>query len=248
MLSHRSVYFLLFFSFLISACNRSYVPVKTEYNDYTVTAAIGIDSTLLRSLQPYRDSVNFKMNEVVGIADVVLERKKPESTLGNFMADAMYYGAVQKFGEPVDIAVVNYGGVRLNEVRKGPVTQGQIFELMPFDNLLILQKIRGDSLQSFFDLIAADGGWPIAGVTMHIQNGKAINVQIGGKPLDKNKIYTVANSDYIANGNGAAVMLKNIAQENKGYLMRDAIFDYIKALKSSGKNIAATLQNRITND
>jgi hypothetical protein len=42
-------------------------------------------------------------------------------------------------------------------------------------------------------------------------------------------------------------MLRSIPQITNGYLMRDAIIDYIKKRKSEGKNISANIENRITN-
>ena len=70
---------------------------------------------------------------------------------------------------------------------------------------------------------------------------------IGGKPLDLSATYTTANSDFVANGGDDAAMLRRIPQQNVGYLMRDAIFDYIKLLKSQGKNIRPITEIRVTN-
>jgi 2',3'-cyclic-nucleotide 2'-phosphodiesterase (5'-nucleotidase family) len=235
--------FLLFFA----SCKTSFLPQKVEYLDYQITAALPKDSSLLNMMRPYGDSVNNSMNMVVAIADQTLEKKLPSGSLNNFMADAMLFSAKQKFGVPVDAAFVNYGGIRTNQLAKGEVTRGKVFELMPFDNILLLQKIKGDVLQQFLDHTASLGGWPVAGITMQIADKKAVNVSINGKPLDVNKIYTIANSDYVANGGDNAAMLKPIPQQNIGYLMRDAIFDYIKALKAEGKNITAQTENRITN-
>lgn len=198
-------------------------------------------------MKPYKDSVDKSMNDIVGYVDETLDKKRPESTLGNFMADAMLYAGKQQFKMPIDAAVVNFGGIRIPQLAKGAVTRGKIFELMPFDNIVVVQSVKGDVLQQFLDLIAAQGGWPIAGVTMQIKDGKAINVSVGGTPLDVNKTYNLVNSDYVANGGDNAAMLKPVPQKNIGYLMRDAIFDYIKALKAAGKNITAKEENRITN-
>jgi 2',3'-cyclic-nucleotide 2'-phosphodiesterase (5'-nucleotidase family) len=206
------------------------------------------DSALAFQMQPYKDSVERSMSQVIGVADKALERKQPEGTLNNFVVDAMYVMAKEKYGVPVDMAVVNFGGIRINQLAAGPVTRGEVFEIMPFDNLLILQQVKGSVLQQFLDLTAAWGGWPLAGITMQIQNKKAVNVKIGGQPLDPNKIYTIANSDYIANGGDNAAMLKSVPQQTNGYLMRDAIFDYIKLLQSQGKNITANEDNRVSND
>jgi hypothetical protein len=48
----------------------------------------------------------------------------------------------------------------------------------------------------------------------------------------------------VANGGDNAAMLKVIPQKNIGYLMRDAIFDYIASLPN--KTISVNNQNRIT--
>ena len=171
----------------------------------------------------------------------------PECELGNFLTDAYLHMAKEKYKTNVDAAVMNYGGIRINQLAKGEVTRGKIFEIMPFDNLLILQKLKGTVVQEFLDIIAADGGWPVSGITMQIKNGKAVNVLIDGKPIEPEKIYSIANSDYVANGGNDANMLKDIPQLSNGYLMRDAIFDYIKYLKAIGKNINAKIENRVIN-
>lgn len=238
---------LLFFPVLITACNTAYVPSKAKYLDYRITSALPKDSALLVLLKPYSDSVNSSMNNVIGEVEKSLEKKQPEGTLGNFMADAMFFSAKEKFSVPVDAAFVNYGGIRITQLAQGAVTRGKIFELMPFDNIVVLQKLKGTELQQFLDLVAERGGWPSAGITMQIKDKKAINVHVGGKPLDPNATYTVANSDYVANGGDNADMLKVLPQQNIGYLFRDAIFDYIKSLQSKGKNISANIENRVTN-
>jgi 2',3'-cyclic-nucleotide 2'-phosphodiesterase (5'-nucleotidase family) len=107
--------------------------------------------------------------------------------------------------------------------------------------------MKGSMLQQFFDHIANRGGWPIANATMQIKDKKAVNVLIGGKPLDPSAMYTTLNSDFVANGGDNADMLRSIPQQNIGYLMRDALFDYIARLKSQGKNITANEENRVTN-
>lgn len=230
-----------------NSCNTTYQGQALQYKSYRIANTLQQDSALLTFLKPYSDSVNNSMNGIVGIAEMSLDKKQPESTLGNFMVDAFYAMAKEKYNTEVDGAFVNFGGIRLTQLPAGNVTRGKVFELMPFDNLLILQKLKGDVLQQFLDLTAGKGGWPMAGISMQIKDKKAINVMIGGKPLDTNKTYTIVNSDFIANGGDNADMLRPVPQITNGYLMRDAIFDYIIKLKSQGKNISANIENRVTN-
>lgn len=185
------------------------------------------------------------MNEVIGYADETFEKSLPNSTLGFFMTDAMRFMGEKKFGKEIDVAFVNYGGIRLNQLPKGEITIGKVFELMPFDNLVVIQDIPGYVLQEFLDHGAERGGWPMSGITMEIRNKKAVNVRIGGKPLDPSAFYTVANSDYVIKGGDNATMLKPYEQFSKNYLFRDAIIDYIKYLKAEGRKISPENQWRI---
>ncbi len=229
------------------SCHTAYQSQSLQYTSYRITSATPSDSATLRLLDPYAQQVGKTMNDVVGIAAKSLDKAMPECTLGNFMVDAFFVMASEKYAVPVDAAFMNYGGIRLTQLAAGPVTTGKIFELMPFDNLLVLQKLKGDVLQQFLDLIAARGGWPVAGITMQIKNKKAVNVKVGGKPLDPSAVYTTVNSDFVANGGDNADMLRAVPQITNGYLMRDALFDYIKKLKTQGRNIDASIENRITN-
>jgi 2',3'-cyclic-nucleotide 2'-phosphodiesterase (5'-nucleotidase family) len=228
------------------SCHTSYQASTLQYKTYRVNDKEKQDAALLQLLKPYSDSVNNSMNDVVGMADITLEKKQPESTLGNFMADAFFTMAREKYKMEIDAAFMNYGGIRLNQLPAGSITRGKIFELMPFDNMLVLQKLKGDVLQQFLDLAAAKGGIPVAGITMQIRDKKAVNILIGGKPLDPSATYITANSDFIANGGDNADMLRSVPQITNGYLVRDALFDYIRWLKAKGKNISAIIENRVS--
>jgi 2',3'-cyclic-nucleotide 2'-phosphodiesterase (5'-nucleotidase family) len=230
------------------SCTSSYRAGSVVYQQYRINSSQPRDSSLQSLIKKYGDSVNHLMNRVVGIADEALEKSMPNSTLGYFMADAFYFMAEKKFKTHIDVAFMNYGGIRLTQLPAGNITIGKIFELMPFDNVLILQKLKGTELKALIDHISMRGGWPIAGMTMSIKDKKAVDILIGGKPLSPDAYYTVANSDFVANGGDDAAMLRTIPQHNIGYLMRDALVDYIQLLKSQGKNVTGTRETRVKRD
>lgn len=232
--------------FLGVACKTAYQVESLQYNDYRISHTGGKDSSLLLMIQPYSANLEKSMNDIIGYLETSLDKKSPESTLGNFMVDAFYIMAKEKFRLPVDVAFMNFGGIRLTQLPAGDITRGKIFEIMPFDNMLIIQRLKGSVLQELLDLIAARGGWPVAGMTMQIKDKKAVNVRIGNEPLNPARIYITANSDFVANGGDNAEMLKTIPQENIGYGMRDALIDYVLKLKSEGRKITASVENRIT--
>lgn len=235
----------LYILFIGIACNSFAQDILINYTDYKIEEKhLPVDSSFIKFLLPYADSMKAAMNKVIGFSVDGMYKKKPESSLGNFMADAMKIMAEKKFGKKVDAAFVNYGGIRYN-LPKGDITIGNIFEIMPFDNLVVLQQVSGATLRGFLNKIAADGGWPVSGMQMGIQDKHAVNILIGGQPINDSAVYTIANSDYIANGGDDCSMLKKIANVSIGYLFRDALIEYTQLLTAQGKPLDVELQKRI---
>lgn len=196
-------------------------------------------------MQPYRDSVEGTMRSYIITLANDLEKQQPEGTLGNMMADALYEMATIKFGKRPDAAFMNNGGIRLPVIKAGSITVGTIYELFPFDNVLVLVTLPGTVLQQFLDHIAARGGWPVAGITMRIYKGKAVDVQIGGMPINAQQNYTIAIGDYTANGGDDATMLVGMPQQSRGYLIRDAIIDFLKEQAKKGTPLTYMPEKRV---
>jgi 2',3'-cyclic-nucleotide 2'-phosphodiesterase (5'-nucleotidase family) len=231
---------------LFAACSpKVYVADKLTYKGYPIRQGAKKDPALIKMLQPYSDSVNNSMNGIIGTTSTALDKGGVNGSLGIFITDAMLSAATKQYIRNVDGAFVNNGGIRLTQITAGPITTGKIFELMPFDNLLILQEMTGTQLQEFLDHISARGGFPTAGITYGIQNKKAVNVMVKGKPINMATTYTIANSDYIANGGDDCTMLKILPQISNGYLIRDALIDYLKEQTAEGKTIKAKTEERV---
>ena len=232
---------------LTLSCKLSYQPQSVQYKDYRLNQTNKQDSTLIALIRPYADSVNQSMNAIVAVSEIELEKKQPEGTLGNLLADAMLAMGEKKYAVHIDAAFINNGGIRLPSIPAGNITRGKIFELAPFDNVLVLQKVSGKIVREFLDHVASKGGWPSSGISMQIKNKKAVNIKIGGVAIDESAIYTIANNDYVANGGDDCIMLKTIPQINNGYLFRDAVIEYFTNYTKEGKKISAKIENRVSN-
>lgn len=245
---NRIPLFFLFFSALttITSCTTHYQPQSAQYAAYRIKDSVVSSKILQAVLQPYTDSVNKNMNDVIAVANTELEKKQPEGTLGNMMADAMLVKAKEMYGT-VDGAFINNGGLRLPVIPKGNITRGKIYELAPFDNDIVLQKLSGNILQDFLSHISARGGWPVAGIKWQIKNKHAINVLVNGQPINENAVYNIAMIDYVANGGDDCNMLRSIPQLNKKFILRDAIIEYLTAHTRQGKAVTAQIENRVTN-
>lgn len=244
---YRRKYLFYCLLFALSSCSRFYQPTSLQHTQYRIEPALKKDSAMNILLMPYAKDINATMNKVIGTSAGNYNNNRPESEIGNFLADAYKTMAEEKFSRKVDAGFMNAGGIR-SYLSKGNITVGKVFEIMPFDNILVLQELKGSILQAYLDKMAEDGGWPVSkGVTMVIRNKKATQVMINGKPLNPEAVYVVAHSDYIANGGSDCEMLRPIPQINRGYLMRDAIIDYVAGLTKEGKIIQPVIENRVTN-
>lgn len=246
---HKTVVqYLLFTATLFAvSCKTSYQTSAVQYKDYQITKNQPASNELSDLIKPYADSVNKSMSDVVAVAGITLEKKQPEGTLGNLMADIMLAKAREKYKTTVDASFVNYGGIRLPSIPAGNITKGKIFELSPFDNIIVLLTVDGKTLQQFLDTAANKGGWPTSGCTYQLKNKRATNITVGGQPVKDDGQYIIAVVDYLANGGDNCDMLRKMPQQNNGSLFRDAVIEYFADMQRQGKQITSTLENRVKN-
>lgn len=229
---------------LTQSCKPKYHLISSEKKLYPVSNKSSVDSSVLAYYKPYKQKLDSIMNDIVGFSEVEIEKEKPEGTMNNFFADAMFMSAKEK-GIAFDIAYTNYGGLRTS-LPKGEIPKFKIFELMPFENAITTTKFKGVDMQNFFDFVARSGGDAISGARFTIDNGKAVDITINGLPLDFNKDYTVLTSDYMANGgDGGEVFTKSIETKNYDYKLRDALLDYLEEQKKAGKTLNPVKDGRI---
>lgn len=240
------------FSFLflaLTSCQKSFSLVSIEDSQQKFTAAYTeVDSSIEKEIEPYRKELEKSMSGVLAVANKDLPKAKPESLLGNLLADASLKMAAIYTKSSIDVGIMNYGGIRVPSISKGPVTLGNVYEVMPFDNFLVVLELDGKTLQEVFHKIASGGGWPISGASFKIIEGKALEVKVNNDDLVETKIYRVAISDYLANGGDNLSLLKGIPQENTNVLLRDAFIAYFELLHSEGKKLDAQIENRIIHE
>jgi 2',3'-cyclic-nucleotide 2'-phosphodiesterase (5'-nucleotidase family) len=229
---------------MLQSCHPSWQVAEHTREVYLVRPDAGADSALVRMLAPYKTQLDAEVKTVIGFTDTMLIREQPESTLGNFLADALL-SAARKAGYQSDAAIVNYGSLRLPYISPGPLTTGMMFELMPFDNLLVIVEMPGTSLRQFCSIIAAAGGWPVSDIRFVIRDGKATEITVGGKPLDDQATYHIAVNDFMAKGGDNCGMLVSLPQQLTTVAVREILIEYVSALARDGRPLHPVLEKRI---
>ncbi len=242
----KGIYFLLLL--LLVACQprlwqvQQATSTKIAIDASTQTLA---DTGYINYLQPFKKQVDEQMNVVIGRAAETMRGHAPESLLSNFSADVYRKSASNYLKSEVDIAIVNLGGLR-TVIPAGDITVRKVFELMPFENELVILYLKGYNLNALCQYFASMGGEGVSGLRFKIENKKAVEIQIGGKPLDTNKLYSIATNDYLAGGNDKMVALAlHEKRVNTGIKVRNMLLEYIKSETAKGKEISAELDGRI---
>ncbi|MFI3296327.1 MAG: 5'-nucleotidase C-terminal domain-containing protein [bacterium] len=174
----------------------------------------------------YKAQKDANMNVVIGSCSEQLNVHSGEKALRNIVADMMLYVAQEN--HHADMAITNTGGIRRN-LFAGNITIGDIYEILPFDNSLVILEYKGADLLDLADAVAAKGGEALSGMSLDIVDGKAENVMIAGAPIDTTRTYQVVTTDYLSWGNDNLTPLsRHINSTALNMMMRDAMIKYVK--------------------
>jgi 5'-nucleotidase / UDP-sugar diphosphatase len=179
-----------------------------------ITLTVNSDGSLKRSMQliDIKDSKNEKpairamvdkyndnpaLKQVIATATDNFTRYEE---LGYLMADA------QRDAAKADIALVNPGGVRIDNLPKGPVTVMNVYQLDPFGNELVLTRLTGNEIHALmvaaFSIDDRDALY-VSGIRTKVTTDANHNLtgilllNDDGTPLDLGKTYSVAMNNYM---------------------------------------------------
>lgn len=220
---------------------RSITPERLE-----VTACLDQtpDEKAMEIISTYKGKVDSIMSPVLGMSKVAMDSHRPESLLSNWIADVLLETSTATGLPQADMSLINIGGIR-NYMPKGIIRRGDIILISPFDNRLVVLELKGSDVMELMKNIAIAHGEGVSkNVRLEItENGTLIDATISGKPIDKNRIYTIATISYLAEGNDKMSALKKYKKiHNLGLTMRDALMEYI----IKNRVIDSNVEGRIT--
>jgi 2',3'-cyclic-nucleotide 2'-phosphodiesterase (5'-nucleotidase family) len=153
----------------------------------------------------------------------------------------------------VVVAIMNAGGLRKNEIAAGDLRASDIFELLPFENALIVLDVTGVQLAKLLEIATRDAQ---AGARIQFKyndrdrpefiSGKLVDENGKEQAIDPNKIYTIVTIDYLVRLNSGAYAILQEAKKSTplNITLRDAIMDYVKSETAAGRPIRAATDNR----
>ncbi|HOK41056.1 MAG TPA: bifunctional UDP-sugar hydrolase/5'-nucleotidase [bacterium] len=191
------------------------------------------EEEIIGKIKEWEEKVEKGFDDIIGTAKNNLIKSEPESNLGNLICDAIRtrYNA--------DVAFQNMGGIR-SDIKKGKIKVRDIFNVLPFDNYIVLIKMSGAELLEALEISVegSHGILQVSGIEMvynpKLPKYKRIkSAKVNGKEIDKNKEYLIVTNSYITESEGTSYSVFKQAKyiENTYDVLRDVVIEYIKAKK-----------------
>ncbi|MGB5188815.1 5'-nucleotidase C-terminal domain-containing protein [Robiginitalea sp.] len=239
----KQVFFKFFIAvFLLlnfAACKRGQRTIsQTHVNQIVIDSSIIAADSMDTFIQPYRSRLNEVLDAPLSYAprSITKTEGKWNTPLGNLMADLMLDRAnaiaLKRGEQKADLALLNFGGMRAS-ISKGPVSERTAYEVMPFENGLVVVGMPGRAIKKMVGfLTTASRPHPVSGIEIILRaDGSLKSARIQGQPIDDKHIYYIATSDYLMGGGDRMDFFSDrVSISDTGYKIRNAMVDYFKTI------------------
>lgn len=175
-----------------------------------------------------------------------------ESPLGSLVADT------QRLASGADIAFINNGGLRESlrwqkpagsHLANGTITFGDAYAVQPFQNSLIRMRLSGEQLYQLLNqqFDRRDGeptflhgsGLSFSWDGRRGVGDKVVEIQVGGKAVDRKASYSVVVNNFLAEGGDSFTVFKQGRERTILGGDLDAFLDYAAALTAKQQALKA---------
>jgi 5'-nucleotidase len=190
------------------------------------------DPAVAAAIAPALEAARARREEKLGptLAAPIKRAQKTESPLGNLFADLM------RAARPgADVALTNGGGLRA-DLPAGPLTYGQLFEALPFDNRFATVSVGAGTLAEMIarNLGRDNGILSVSGLRAEARcAGGELAVKLtrtDGRPISPGTRLTLVTSDFLATGGDGLLSdeLQRRTTLDDGPPIRDAMADLLR--------------------
>jgi len=233
----------------LTSCRQDYkVLKKIEGKQIPIDSAYIQNASIEKFVSPYRTRINEVLDSTLAYAPKAITKTDGEfnTSAGNLMADIVLSEANPIFksrtGKEIDFVLLNHGGIR-SIISAGNVSARNAFEVMPFENTIVIAEIKGIDVQEMVSFLIKSGrAHPIAGMQIVLDKNKKLRyTKINGELLNTESTYYVATSDYLVSGGDNMGFFKNNTSVTEtDYLIRNAMIDHFKKVDT----LAPKVDNR----
>ncbi|MBJ2328455.1 bifunctional metallophosphatase/5'-nucleotidase [Schaalia cardiffensis] len=180
-----------------------------------------------------------------------------ESSLGDFVADAMRETILVEGNTPVDIGIINAGGLRDDLIpnEDGTITYAQSYSVMPFSNELGYVSITGADFRKALEQqwktdLNSQNSRPLLklGISSNVRytydpakpyGQRITSVMVNDEPLDPARIYTIGSVTFLlAGGDSFDALTAGGPAKTNGNLDRDKFNEFLAAHSGATPRVA----------
>lgn len=232
---NRLILFGLMLGMLYSCKEKPLSLSGIEGRQLAVSDSIQPDAAIQEYIKPFKENIDRQMDSVLAYAPKTLSKGDSEynTAIGNMMADAVmeFTNPVfkQRTGKEIDAVLLNHGGIR-SILREGPVTMRAAFEIMPFENSVVVVEISSEKAKEMFDYLKLGKAHPISGMQITLnKNGSLQSATLGNENVTPGNTYFIATNDYLQQGgDGMDFLADPVSLEVLDYKIRNVLIDYFK--------------------
>ena len=187
-----------------------------------------------------------RVKDVIGYSPAVMEAYFPESALSNWFVDILMAKVEKLSGKKVDIGIANFGGIRV-DMPQGDIILDDMLSMFPFKNQLVYVEHTGKEIRNILESMAAGRFQVLGGVRVVADGGKLVSAEIGGEPIDDDRIYGLATISFLLAG-GDGLTLEHNARSVTVYKdvdVIDAILEHVYAETAAGRPIEYKADGRV---
>ncbi len=209
------------------------------------TANVVPDAEVAAKVAIYEAELSREMDAPLASVEVELDSRNAtvrtrEAAIGDLIADAM------RASTGADIALMNGGGIRAGKVYPpgSAITRRDVLAELSFGNRVVAIEISGRSLRAAIEnglsrLPDAAGRFPqVSGMTIKADikrppGSRVVAIEVQGKPLVEDGVYTLATNDFIARGSDGYVEFadaKRLTPDYDAKLLANEVMVYLRRL------------------
>lgn len=204
------------------------------------------DPKLTEQMTALQQRTDLALNESIASTSILLDGERAriraeETNLGNLLTDAMLLRIRALPDHNPHIALLNSGSIRTS-VLPGRVLKRELYEAIPFDNLLTVVRLTGREVREVLETGASEvekqaGRFlQVSGVSCHLDPSQPVGsrisqLRIQGSPVKDESLYQVIVNDYMAAGGDGYSILSKKKQRPTGITLYEAVEQYMRQLK-----------------
>ena len=187
-----------------------------------------------------------RVKDVIGYSPAVMEAYFPESALSNWFVDILMAKVEKLSGKKVDIGIANFGGIRV-DMPQGDIILDDMLSMFPFKNQLVYVEHTGKEIRNILESMAAGRFQVLGGVRVVADGGKLVSAEIGGEPIDDDRIYGLATISFLLSGGDGLTLEQNARSVTvyKDVDVIDAILEHVYAETAAGRPIEYKADGRV---